>query len=408
MLPRRTVQQRLDVVRTALSCLQLDSVPYRVITIAGTNGKGSCVALLEAIYCAAGYRVGCLSSPHLLHFRERIRIQGKPVSTDAIRKAFLCIKQCCGDLHLGYFQKAFLAALMIFHPASLDIAILEVGVGGRYDCVNLIDPDISMITTVALDHIALLGDTREAIAEQKAGVMRSGVVTVCGDRNPPPILQTIAEAQQAVLYTMRDFRYIVEAELGKWNWEGCNQSFHDLPIPSILLQNASATLCVVEAFQSVCSCSETAIRAGLQSVQLAGRIQLLHSEKGPILLDVSHNPEGVKALREAVDQQKIAGRIRAIVGIKHNKDILGMLQNMVDCVDEWLVIPLSPADGSGPELIYGALKQLSSGGRQCYPDARSAFASACEHFCCEDLLVVFGSFFTVSAVMRILMERSLL
>lgn len=369
------------------------------ITVAGTNGKGSCIAYLEAIYRAQGYKVGAYTSPHILNYNERIKIDGRPVSDAGICEAFARIESVRGETSLSYFEFGTLAALDIFSRSKIDIQLLEVGMGGRLDAVNIVDPDVSLISSIGIDHVDWLGKTREAIGLEKAGIFRPATPAIVGDPDPPVSIIKKAEEERALLFCIdRDFRY--EKSESEWDWFTSNRQLSGLPEPGLKgehqYRNASSVILAVTQLQDTLPVSETSIRQGLASTKLTGRFQLIDG-KIPVLLDVGHNPQAVKTLAEYLGNQFQGKRIRAIFSMMKDKDISGVLAIMNPIVYDWFFAPLAnprtiTETAMREVFINNSINRMSLG----YKDFAEAFTAAKNQSQEGDLLLVFGSFFLVS------------
>jgi len=331
---------RVGTVADRLACRQ--PAPL-VISVAGTNGKGSSVALLEAVLTRAGYRVGAYTSPHLFDYNERVRLSGKAVDDGLLCDAFARVDEQRGDISLTYFEFGTLAALDIFSRQPLDIVILEVGLGGRLDAVNLVDADVALITSIGIDHTAWLGNDREAIAREKAGIMRSGRPAVCSDSHCPVSIEQEAARLGAHLYRLgSEFRL---SHCGrKWHWQGAQSSFRDLPVPALpgghQLANAAGVLQVLEVLQDRLPVDQQALVAGLKWLSLPGRIQRI---SGPVeqVLDVSHNAQAAEALADALRQSPVAGCTYAVIGMMQDKDVAEFITPLLGIVDAWYATGLS-------------------------------------------------------------------
>ncbi|WP_054774514.1 bifunctional folylpolyglutamate synthase/dihydrofolate synthase, partial [Methylogaea oryzae] len=289
----------LQRVRRVYDALGSGAAPF-TITVGGTNGKGSSVALLSAILRAAGYRVGTYTSPHLLRYNERIQIDGEPVDDATICEAFGRVDGARGDTSLSYFEFGTLTALDIFRRAGLDAQILEVGLGGRLDAVNIIDADAALVASIDIDHQEWLGDSRDAIALEKAGIYRRGHPAVLGDPEAPPALLSYVDEQGIALHRQgREFGYSMDG--AGWNWRGSTGSLRELPLPAMpgkhQLLNASAVLQLLQLVQTRLPVAESAVRRGLETVRLAGRFQLIPGAPA-VLADVAHNPQAARVLAE--------------------------------------------------------------------------------------------------------------
>lgn len=369
------------------------------LTVGGTNGKGSCVAMLDAILGSAGYKVGTYTSPHILRYNERISIAGRPVGDDRICEAFARVDHARGDTTLSFFEFGTLAALDIFSAEDLDVQVLEVGLGGRLDAVNLIDADAALIASIDIDHKEWLGDTRDAIGLEKAGIFRKGHPAVLGDPDAPASVVRFAEEQGVPLHRLgREFGYEAAAE--DWTWHGCGVRLEDLPFPAIpgehQLMNASAVLQLLHLVGEQRPIGEEAIRNGLRSVNLPGRFQFFPGDV-PVLLDVAHNPQAVKILVGHLRAHYEGRRIHAVFAVMRDKDIAGIVSNIRDLVDEWYLAPLRMPRAAVPEQLSEMLRELGiTRTKTGFAAAAEAFASARRSAQNGDLILVFGSFFLVS------------
>lgn len=383
-------------------------LPFKVVTVAGTNGKGSSVALTAAILQAAGYKTATYTSPHLLQYNERICINGTPCSDVDICKAFQRIDEARGDISLTYFEFATLAAADIFSNKDIDVAVLEVGMGGRLDAVNLFDADVALITPIALDHTQWLGDTREKIATEKAGIMRAAKPAVISDLNPPDTLKQYADKLGTTLYQAGlDYQYHDEGE--HWHWHNANHHYSDLPLPALAgkyqLQNSAAVLQVCDLLaQQGLLISEQAIHQGLQSVRLAGRFQLIPGEITRIL-DVTHNQQGAQNLKALLQQHAHSGKTYAVLAMLRDKDTSAVAQTLAHDIDEWYLAGLQGSRGMSAETLKAAFLQLLPEQKlHTYETVAVAYEAALKHAQPGDTVLVFGSFHTVEAVMRMMPE----
>lgn len=405
------IELGLTRVRAVAQRLNLLQLTFPIVTVAGTNGKGSSVALLQAILSAQGYRVGCYTSPHIVRYNERIRIGQQTIADADLCRWFAKIEAARAEISLTYFEFGTLAAVGYFQEAfeqnQLDIAILEVGLGGRLDAVNVFEPSVGLVTTIDLDHQAWLGTTREAIGLEKAGIFRAGGAAVCADPQPPVSLMRYAADLQAHLHCAgRDFQTQVAAT--GWQWTSARRCYQDLPLPALQgafqVQNAAGVLMTLELLQAVSTVkvSEAAIRAGLQAVHLAGRLQWL-----PLpfrcLADVAHNPQSVQALAAFLETQ-FAGQaveLHAIIGILKDKEFSEMLRCVAPYFAQWHVASLpTPRSASGEELA-AQLQELGIEAVRVYSSIAAALENVRTEFG-EDkqrVAVVFGSFYTVEAAM---------
>ena len=394
-----TIDLGLERVDQVFSALNPNHIKPITITVAGTNGKGSCIAYLEAIYKTQGYRVGSYTSPHILKYNERIKIDGQPVSDKLICEAFERIESVRGDISLSYFEFGTLAALDIFWRSGLDIQLLEVGLGGRLDAVNIVDPDIALISSIGIDHVYWLGDTREAIGREKAGIFRAQTPAIVSDQQPPDSLLQIAADRNALLSCIgKDFGYKKEAS--GWDWFYGDHSIRQLPEPGLKgehqYRNASAVILAIDLLAENLPVNESSIRLGLKNVQLAGRFQLITGEI-PVLLDVGHNPEAVKTLVDYLNETFPDRRIHAIFSMMKDKDIAGVLNIMKPVIHNWFFAPLTNPRAATEALMRNffadnSVTAVSFG----YSGFAEAFNAAKNQAQPGDLLLVFGSFFLVS------------
>ncbi|NOU20239.1 MAG: bifunctional tetrahydrofolate synthase/dihydrofolate synthase [Methyloglobulus sp.] len=394
-----TIDLGLERVAKVYNALNPVGLKPLTITVAGTNGKGSCVAYLEAIYRAQGYRVGAYTSPHILKYNERIKIDGRPVGDDIICQAFERIEKVRDNISLSYFEFGTLAALDIFSRADLDIQLLEVGLGGRLDAVNIVEPDVAIISSIGIDHVAWLGETREAIGYEKAGIFRKSVPAVIGDPLPPNSLVQVAGDKEASFYAIgKDFGYTKQQN--DWLWFSGEKRLSHLPEPALKgehqYRNASAVIMAITQLADRLPVNEQSIRLGLENVQLPGRFQLLEGDI-PVLLDVGHNPEAVRTLVEYLNQNFPNRRIHAIFSMMRDKDIAEVLRIMNPVVYDWFFAPLTNVRAATEALMreifsQHAMDNVSFG----YAGFADAFTSAKKQAGKGDLLLVFGSFFLVS------------
>ena len=373
-----------------------------VITVAGTNGKGSSVALLESILRAAGYRVGAYTSPHLLRYNERIRINGRDIDDDSLCAAFQAVDDARGETTLSYFEFGTLAALRLFCDAAPDVALLEVGLGGRLDAVNIIDPDVAMVTSIGIDHVQWLGDDRVSIAREKAGIFRNGRPAISCEVSPPVSLVQAARHIGASWYGLGDQYHYVSRE-DSWDWNGPSGGYTDLPPPSLRgpqqFANAAGVLMALELLQERLPVSETAIRNGLRDVVLPGRCQFVPGAV-EMILDVSHNPQGAACLAEVLGLFPCSGRTHLVLGMLDDKDVGGFVTALSSAVDLWYPAGLDIPRG----LSAGELDQRMRGllpANRIHPcmDVPTACREAGENASAGDRIVVCGSFFTVAAAM---------
>lgn len=385
--------------------MRLRQPPFRVLTVAGTNGKGSAVAMLEAILRAAGYQTGAYTSPHLIKYNERVRVNGADATDEVLCAAFERIEAARGEIPLTYFEFGTLAALDQFSRAGIDVAVLEVGLGGRLDAVNAIDADAAIVTSIGIDHVQWLGDTREAIGREKAGIFRRDRPAVCADPEPPASIAEAARAVGARLY-QRDRDFFVERGDSGWTFRSPSGVRAGLPYPSLRgdyqLDNAAGVLMALEAVSDRLPVSQQQVREGLVTAVVAGRFQVLPGL--PLrVLDVAHNPDAVRRLAVTLKQQPVAGRTLAVFGMLRDKDIAGAARAMRDVVDAWYVTTLGGTErGASAEEAAQALaaagidKPVTK-----FTDARAAYADARRAAAPVDRIVVFGSFYMVGDILSL-------
>ncbi|MET0026669.1 MAG: bifunctional tetrahydrofolate synthase/dihydrofolate synthase [Candidatus Thiodiazotropha sp.] len=389
--------------------LHADGLSAAVITVAGTNGKGSCVALLETIYRQAGYRVGCYTSPHLLRYNERVRLNGENATDEALCQAFQRIDQAREDIPLTYFEFGTLAALLLFAEADLDLLILEVGLGGRLDAVNIVDPDLALITTVDLDHCDWLGNDRQQIGREKAGIMRPGRPVVLGDPQMPESVLTHARSIQAREYLAgRDFH--AETVQQGWVWFQGRSSGVCLPDSNLRgagqVLNASAVVMATRLLQGRLPVTWEQVSEGLRQVSLDGRLQLI-SGAPSLLLDVAHNPQAVDILSRYLQSLDWPGRVHALVGLLQDKDARSILTQLNAEVDDWFLVDLAGSRGREAAQLARLLSEIGTGASvSCHRDVAEALDAARQTAAPEDLILVFGSFLVVGAALDLLVQAA--
>lgn len=392
---------RVECVRAAIGLAP--EVP--VITVAGTNGKGSTCAMLEAILSAAGYRVGLYTSPHLLRYNERVRIAGREVDDAALVAAFARVEAArtdkAGNARLTYFEFGTLAAVDLFLRSRVDAIILEVGMGGRLDAVNAFDADCAIVTSVDLDHMDYLGSTREAIGHEKAGIFRSGKPAVIADPSPPASVLAHARATGArPLCLGIDFGF--HEARGEWSFWGPEGTSSGLAYPALAgrvqLHNASAALAALDALRQRLPVSPQHVQRGLAGVRLAGRFQVL-AGRPSVVLDVGHNPQAVKVLSENLSEAQSCAHTWAVFGMLRDKDIEGVAGLLAQQVDQWLVCTLPPPRGALAADLARVLRQAGAHAVREFESPALAYAAACSEAADDDRILVFGSFHTVADVL---------
>lgn len=383
-----------------------------VVVVAGTNGKGSVCAYLSQIYTQAGFKVGTLTSPHLLRYNERITVNTRPVEDAAIVVSFERIEAARAGISLTYFEFNTLAAVDIFIREKVDVMVLEVGLGGRLDAVNVFDADCAVVTSVDLDHQAFLGDTVEQVAFEKAGVFRSGKPAICGQTPPPESLRRHAwEIGAELLLIKRDFDFST-LENVQWSYryhpqnsDGRTRNRNALPFPALRgayqLSNAACALTVLECLGDRLPVDIAAIKRGLLLVENPGRFQVLPGRPLTVL-DVGHNPHAARALRRSLINLMFAEKRTAVFSILADKDIDGVLDIVKDQFDEWHIAPLDVPRGMTAEALVRKLSEHGIENVKVFENIEKAYRAALEKAGENDRIVVFGSFHTVAAVMAAL------
>jgi dihydrofolate synthase/folylpolyglutamate synthase len=391
----KEIDLSLDRVNKVLQRCAL-FLPSKIITVGGTNGKGSTVKGLETIYLQGGYSVGAYTSPYLLHYNEQIRVNGVPATDEKICAAFLKIKSAMQGILLTPFEFATLAALVVFAESRLDVVILEVGLGGRLDAVNAIDPDIAIVTSIAIDHVEWLGGTRESIAREKAGIFRSLRPAICGDFDPPDTLIEHALDIKAQLFCQNQAFQFKEKQ-NTWDWWSENIILKDLPKPQLALQNMSCVLLCVQLLQATLPIGEQTIRESLKQMHLMGRLQIIPGEI-PVLLDVSHNPASAAMLAEFLVKNPISGKTHAVFSMLKDKDIEETVAVVKENIDYWHIAPLPEPRGSTKRMLQKVFAHIAKA--RIYDNIMDAFRSAEQMANKQDRIVVFGSFHTVAYVIK--------
>lgn len=409
------IDMGLERVREVAARINLE-LPGVKFVVGGTNGKGSTCAMLEAILLAAGYKVGLYTSPHLIDFNERARVNGQIASDEALIEQFTAVEAARGDTSLTYFEFTTLAILRLFSQSRLDAVVLEVGLGGRLDAVNIVDADCAIVTSVDLDHVDYLGDTREKIGFEKAHIYRPGRPAVCADPVPPQSLLDHVEQIGADLWLFgRDYNYSGDRQ--QWAYGGREQRRSALAYPALRganqLLNASAALAALESVRDRLPVPQQAVRQGLLQASLPGRFQILPGQP-TVILDVAHNPHAAAVLAQNLDNMGFHPYTYAVFGMLNDKDLAGVLAKLGTRVDHWFCAGLpGPRGGTGERLaeqVAAALPAAPAGaeapGVSAYADPAQAFAAARERAGENDRIVVFGSFLTVASVLQSLGRKA--
>lgn len=396
----QSIAMGLDRVRAVAQRLGLGHPGKHVITVGGTNGKGSTVAFIEAMAMAAGLRVGAFTSPHLLRYNERVRIQGEDASDAALVNAFERIEDARAEIPLTYFEFGTLAALLVFEQSKLDLAVLEVGLGGKRDAVNIIDADVAVITTVDLDHQEYLGPDRETIGADKAGIFRAGKPCVLGERDPPS--SVLRHAYEIGAFAIRAHAdYLIDMRAHGWTWREPGFEI-DLPMPLLSapaqIENAAAAIAALRALPL--NVSNKAITNGIGKARAFGRLQVLR-EHPELVLDVGHNPQAASQL--AAWLQAHPRRTRAVFSALRDKDIEALVRCLDPHFDDWHVAGISdagPRGMTGPELGSRLSPLVSPGKLHIHESVAQATAAALAQSDQDERVLVFGSFHTVADAMR--------
>ncbi len=401
-LHSQNIDMGLERVGKIARKMALTQPAPRVITVTGTNGKGTTCHTLESILMAAGLKVGVYSSPHLVRYTERVRIQGAELSEADFCRAFADIEAARGDTSITYFEYGTLAALKLFKQAALDVVILEVGLGGRLDATNVVDADVTAITSIALDHTDWLGSDREHIGHEKAGIFRGGRYGVVGEPDMPQSIGEYADKIGTLLFR-RGKDWSFEQQNNSWSWHSHQCQWSNLPVPNVPLANAATALgvicCLKEIDRTLADkMTDQAIHEGLKSAQLPGRFQIIN-EKPLMILDVAHNPHAAGYLVTRLAQlPTVQGRrVRAVVGMLGDKDIQGTLACLSEQVTDWYVAPLTEFRGAPASQLSQYLESP-----QVFDSVDDAWAKACLDATDEDVIIVCGSFHTVAHVMMLL------
>lgn len=400
------IELGLDRIRQVARRLSLLSPDAKVVTVAGTNGKGSSIAILESIALAAGLNVGVYTSPHLLRYNERIRINGEMVDDDLLCDAFKVVDEARQQDSITYFEFGTLAALEIFRRQPLDLIVLEVGLGGRLDAVNIIDADVALLTTVDLDHQSWLGESREEIGVEKAGIFRAGKAAVIGEFDMPSTVSDHAKTVGAPLFRIgRDFCFVTD-ESG-WSWRGSNgREIYHLPFPAlsgeIQIQNSASVLEVLDRLGWLDSISEEKIAEGVSQASLMGRFQTIHHAP-EIIVDVSHNPQAARILAENLSSTRVDGKTIAVVAMLKDKEMGAVVEALSLEVDQWMVAGLNVERGaSSIEIKKVVVSTVGESVVDSFDTVQMAFESARGLAGSGDRIIVFGSFYTVAAVLEII------
>lgn len=391
------IELGLDRVRQVFLNLNLDFGETRLVTVAGTNGKGSTITYLSTILQCAGYRTACYTSPHFLRYNERVVLEGEQATDDALAGAFRAVDAVRDGISLTYFEWGTLVALYLIAATKPDVALLEVGLGGRLDAINIVDPHISVVTSIGVDHVDWLGDDIEVIGAEKAGIFRAGRPAVSGVEQPPASIAGTAEQLGAVLYQRGDaFSVTLEAE--QWHWQGRDAAgescrYDALPIPQLPFQNAATALQVLALLPQ--QISQQAVVDGLQRARMTGRMQQIDLPEGRCLLDVAHNPQAAELMAERLADYR--GKVRLVLGMLGDKDYAEVLRILQPLASHFYLATLDGPRGCSAQALQAMLPDNTAS--DCYDSVADALAAARSALATEELLLVAGSFFTVSAAL---------
>ena len=393
-LHMRSIDLEFGRLQCVTHTLQIKQPSCPVVTVAGTNGKGSVVGFLEALYVNAGYNVATFTSPYLISFNEQFRFNKKWIDDEKLCYYFEKIDHARGNIALTYFEFKTLAALLYFSELPLDLMILEVGLGGRLDSVNIIDPDISVITSISLDHCDWLGNTRELIGREKAGIFRSGKPAVCGDLNPPASIQAVAdELKTPIFYRNKDFYMTDENET--WSWHSESRSLKNLPQPFLLKDNIATALQVTELLDFLID--ENIIRETLAAVSVAGRQQII-SQDPFIVVDVSHNEDSVRRLTEFLDKHH-KKKVTAVFSVLKTKDFESMARIISPYIAEWHIAEIDHPNAMPLVQIQAILQRFNANKVVTHTSVTAAYSIVRQ--LPEKAIAVFGSFYVVSEILHL-------
>lgn len=397
------IELGLERCRRVAANLGLLRPAHSVISVAGTNGKGSSVVLLDEILRAAGYRTGRYTSPHLLRYSERICVNGREIDAAELCAAFERIDRARAGISLTYFEFGTLAALALFRAHQVEIALLEVGLGGRLDAVNVLDADAALITSIDLDHQQWLGDNRERIAREKAGILRNGAPAVCSDPNPPQAILDCAGALGAPLSLPgRDYFYAINGD--HWDWRSAATELTDLPRPlrysDFQVQNAAGVLMLLDKIRPAYPVDRAAIQAGINRFRLNGRLQIIPGEVQKVL-DVAHNPQAARALAENLRLIPCVGKTHILIGMLKDKDHRGVLKPLHAVADSWNIVSLAGQRGTPAPALMAELKSLGvSQAVRAFAAVKPALECLSRRAQPGDRIVITGSFITVGEALR--------
>ncbi|CAD2244534.1 bifunctional tetrahydrofolate synthase/dihydrofolate synthase [Xanthomonas arboricola] len=398
----QNIAMGLERVREVAARLQIEAPARHVIVVGGTNGKGSTVAFIEAIAQAAGWKVGSYTSPHLLRYNERVRINGNEAGDAQLVDAFAAVEAARGQTALTYFEYGTLAALWLLQRSGLDLAVLEIGLGGRLDAVNIIDSDVAVITTVDIDHTDWLGEDREAIGTEKAGIIRAWKPVVLGEIDPPSsVLRRAYQLGANAIRAGSDYFFEpIEAQhpdAPQWRWRDVAVTL-ELPMPTlqapVQLANAAAAIAALQALPV--ELPDAAWAQGIANARVAGRLQRSDIDGVQVLLDVGHNPQAARALADALGAQAHTGSTHAIYAALADKDVLGVVEAVAAQVDHWALAGLDGVRGQSAQALQARLQGSAAAQAACHGDVAGALRAVLAQASPGDRVLVFGSFHTVA------------
>ena len=406
------IDMGLERSQKVLARLQLGKLAPRVVTVTGTNGKGSTCAFVASMLRAQGLKVGVYSSPHLLRYNERVLIDGQEASDERLCEAFAAVEAARGEISLTYFEMGTLAAFWLFQQSRLDAVVLEVGLGGRLDTVNVVDADLALVTSIGVDHVDYLGDTRERVAFEKAGIFRQGKPALCGDLDPPqPLLDKARELAAPLFLRGRDFD--LESAEGVWHWRGVTLDgtavqLRDLPLLDLPMENATLALQAYLLMGLPWDAGQ--IRQALLATRITGRLDrrvvYWQGKRVELLLDVGHNPHAAEYLARRLSARPLQGRRLAVFGLLADKDLGGVIAPLQALVDEWAVAPLDTPRSRPAAELASALTNCGATVKS-YASVDAALEGQCAQATADDQILLFGSFFCVAQALEWLERQAL-
>ena len=392
----------LDRVDQAYKNLNIKQ-SFPIVMVGGTNGKGSTCAFLESIYHSASYKVASYSSPHFFKFNERVRINKAACSDKLIVNALFRVNEARKNIPLTYFEVTTLAAMLIFVESDIDIAIMEVGLGGRLDAVNIFDPEVSLITSVSIDHQEFLGDSIEKIFKEKVGIFRENKNAILNFGSQEAFIKKFKDASKAVVSQINS-DYFIKVDSSKIDFYGQRKNFLNLPLPKLFgktqLQNLSGALRVIELIYKKYPITQSSLKKGIKQTDIIGRLHCIN--KNPfIILDVAHNKESAESLNQFFMKQKLKGKVRCVFSLLKGKNIMDITEPFIDYVDEWYISEIdSPRALDTKEIISSLQKQRKNVTYHSFKNTEKAFSAAYKNSDDNDNIIAFGSFFIVSEILK--------